>query len=93
MMEPRVPEDKLEEARALKNPLPDSSEILEKGKGLYHGKGTCVNCHGKDGAGDGIGATGLNPPPRDFRHHGFWRHRTEGEMFWVIKHGVADTTQ
>ncbi|MEK6526983.1 MAG: hypothetical protein AABZ22_08925, partial [Nitrospirota bacterium] len=24
-------------------------------------------------------------------HHGLWRHRTEGEIFWVIKHGSPGT--
>lgn len=91
MMQPRVPEDKLAEARALQSPLPDSPDVREKGKGLYQGKGTCFNCHGQNGGGDGVAAMGLNPPPRNFRHHGFWRHRTEGEIFWVIKHGVPGT--
>lgn len=91
LMQPRVPEDKLAEARAIQNPLPDSPDVLEKGKGLYHGKGTCFNCHGKNGAGDGVAAMGLDPAPRNFRHHGFWRHRTEGEIFWVIKNGSAGT--
>jgi mono/diheme cytochrome c family protein len=91
MMQPRVPADKLEEARALQNPLPDSSDVLEKGKALYQGKGTCFSCHGKSGAGDGIGAMGLDPPARNFKHHGFWRHRTVGEIFWVIKHGSPGT--
>ncbi len=50
MMQPRVPADKLAEARALTSPLPDSAEIVEKGKALYNGKGTCFNCHGKDAA-------------------------------------------
>ena len=30
--------------------------------------------------------------PRNFHHHGFWRHRTEGEIFWVIKHGSPGTS-
>lgn len=91
IMQPRVPDDKLAEARAIESPLPVSDEVLEKGKALYHGKGTCFNCHGKNGAGDGVAAMGLDPPPRNFRHHGFWRHRTEGEIFWVIKHGSPGT--
>lgn len=91
MMRSRVPPDKLKEARALMNPLPDSPEILEKGKVLYEGKGTCANCHGMSGHGDGAGAANLNPPPRVFRARGFWRHRTEGEIFWVIKHGSPGT--
>jgi mono/diheme cytochrome c family protein len=92
MMQPRVPADKLAEARALTSPLPDSPEIVEKGKALYHGKGTCFNCHGKDGDGNGPVAAQLDPSPRNFQHHGFWRHRTEGEVFWVIKHGSLGTS-
>ena len=92
MMRPRVPADKLAEARALTSPFPESPEMLAKGKALYEGKGTCVNCHGQSGAGDGPVAASLNPSPRNFHHHGFWRHRTEGEIFWVIKHGSPGTS-
>ena len=91
MMLPRVPADKLAEALALTSPLPSSPEIVEQGKALYHGKGTCFNCHGKDGGGNGPLAVQLNPSPRNFQHHGFWRHRTEGEIFWVIKNGSVGT--
>lgn len=91
MMQPRVPADKLAEVRALASPLPDSAEIVEQGKALYNGKGTCFNCHGKDGSGNGMAAVGLDPSPRNFQHHGFWRHRTEGEIYWVIKHGSPGT--
>lgn len=91
MMQSVVPADKLAEARALKSPLPSSPEIVEKGKALYDGKGTCFNCHGTDGGGNGPAAAKLNPAPRNFQHHGFWRHRTEGEIFWVIKHGSPGT--
>ncbi len=90
-MEPRVPPDKIEEARALVSPLHDSPDIAEKGKAIYEGKGTCFNCHGKTGGGDGPGGVSLNPSPRNFRHHGLWRHRTEGELFWVIKYGSPGT--
>ena len=91
MMMPRVPADQLEEARALNSPLPDSSDIVAKGKAIYEGKGTCMNCHGKTGRGDGPGGLSLNPFPRNFWHHGMWRHRTEGEIFWVIKYGSPGT--
>lgn len=91
VLAPRVPAHRLAEARALTNPLPDSPETVERGKGLYHGKASCVNCHGVTGEGDGAFAQGLDPSPRDFRHRGFWRHRTDGEIFWVIKHGSAGT--
>ncbi len=92
MMRSRVPADKLAEARALTSPMPDLPDTIEKGKALYNGKGTCFNCHGKDGDGDGVMAKMLDPAPRNFQHHGFWRHRTEGEIFWVIKHGSPGTS-
>jgi len=91
VMEARVPAEKLAEARALTSPVPESPEIVEKGKALYHGKGICANCHGVSGSGDGVAAMGLDPSPRNFHHHGFWRHRTEGEIFWVIKNGSPGT--
>lgn len=91
VMPPRVPAHQLAEARALVNPLPDAPDVIEKGKALYQGKGTCVSCHGASGRGDGVAAMGLEPSPRNFHHHGFWRHRTDGEIFWVIKHGIAGT--
>lgn len=91
IMAPRVPAGQMDEARALKSPLPDSPDMVEKGKAIYEGKGTCVNCHGKMGRGDGPGGLSLNPSPRNFRHHGMWRHRTAGEIFWVIKNGSPGT--
>jgi mono/diheme cytochrome c family protein len=91
MMMPRVPADKMEEARAMTSPLPQSSEIVEQGKAIYEGKGTCANCHGTSGRGDGPGGANLNPPPRVLGAHGFWRHRSEGEIFWVIKYGSPGT--
>jgi mono/diheme cytochrome c family protein len=91
MMQSLVPDDKLVEVRALTSPLPKSPEIVKEGKALYDGKGGCFNCHGKDGGGNGPLAAQLNPSPRNFKHHGFWRHRTEGEIFWVIKNGSSGT--
>ena len=91
MMQPVVPADKLTEARALKNPLSNTPEVIENGKSVYNGKGGCVTCHGIDGDGRGPAAASMNPAPRNFQHHGFWRHRTEGEVFWVIKYGSPGT--
>ncbi len=89
--QPRVPAEKLAEARDMTNPLPDSPEILRKGKAVYNGKGTCFNCHGTDGDGHGPVASRLDPSPRNFHHHVLWQNRTEGELFWVIKHGSPGT--
>ena len=91
LMHPRVPPDKLEEARGLKSPFPQSSDVAATGKEIYEGKGTCFNCHGMTGRGDGPGGSTLNPSPRNFRHRGMWHHRTEGEIFWVIKNGIQGT--
>lgn len=91
IMLPRVPADQLSAARAMKSPIPSSPEIVAKGKALYEGKGACVNCHGATGRGDGVAAAGLDPSPRNFHHHGLWRHRAEGEVFWVIKNGSSGT--
>ena len=92
MMQQLVPADNLAAARALTSPLSKSPETVAQGKAIYDGKGACFNCHGKDGDGNGPLASQLNPSPRNFQHHGFWRHRTEGEIFWVIKHGSAGSS-
>ena len=91
IMEPRVPADKREEARALKSPLSNGSNVVATGQVIYEGKGTCFNCHGMTGRGDGPGGSTLHPSPRNFRHRGMWHHRTEGEIFWVIKNGIPGT--
>ena len=91
IMMPRVPSDQIEQARALVSPLPDSDEIVQQGKVLFEGKGTCFNCHGLTGRGDGPGGKSLDPSPRNFQRRGMWHHRTEGEIFWVIKHGSPGT--
>ena len=91
MMQQLVPAGKLTEARALTSPLPKSAETVAQGKAIYEGKGACFNCHGKDGDGNGPLAARLNPSPRNFQDYGFWRHRMEGEVFWLIKNGSPGT--
>lgn len=86
-----VPADKLPEARALTSPLPRSPETVSQGKAIYAGKGGCFRCHGKEGDGNGPLAARLDPSPRDFQDQEFWGHRTDGEIFWLIKHGSPDT--
>jgi mono/diheme cytochrome c family protein len=61
-LKPRVPADQLDEAKKLSTSLFKDAkdapkEIVDQGKSLYEGKGSCFNCHGKSGKGDGpIGA-------------------------------------
>lgn len=88
---PRVPPDERGDAKAMKNPVAKTPENIAKGKAIYEGKGTCFNCHGKSGKGDGPAGAILNPTPRDFTNPKFHKNRTDGEMFWVIKNGSAGT--
>jgi mono/diheme cytochrome c family protein len=47
----RVPVDQMSDARANPNPIPATPDNIAKGKALFEGKGTCFNCHGKNGDG------------------------------------------
>ena len=87
----RVPKDQIAEAKALKNPIPKTPENIAKGKALFEGKGTCFNCHGKEGKGDGPAGQILNPSPRNFTNCKFHKKRKDGELFWVIKNGSPGT--
>lgn len=90
-LQPRVPKDQMETAKAVKNPFPATPENIAKGDGLFHGKGTCFVCHGVNGLGDGPAAVGLDPSPRNFVNPEFHRARTDGELLWVMKNGSAGT--
>src|SRR5256886_13074587 len=63
-LKPRVPPDQIADAKALKNPIANTPENVAKGKALFEGKGTCFNCHGKEGKGDGPAGQILNPRDR-----------------------------
>jgi hypothetical protein len=90
-LKPRVPPDQLAQARAMKNPVPPTPENIAKGKAIFEGKGTCFNCHGKEGKGDGPAGAILNPSPRNFTNCKFHKKRKDGELFWVIKNGSPGT--
>jgi len=90
-LKPRVPPDQMADAKAMKNPVASSPESIAKGKALFEGKGTCFNCHGKEGKGDGPAGQILNPSPRNFTNCKFHKKRKDGELFWVIKNGSAGT--
>jgi mono/diheme cytochrome c family protein len=90
-LEPRVPADQLTAVRAEVNPLPATPENLKTGKVIYEGKGTCYLCHGEEGSGYGPEAAGLDPPPRDLTDIAFQKARTDGELMWVLRHGIANT--
>lgn len=95
-LKPRVPADQMEEAKKLSTSLfkdakQASADIVKEGKVLYDGKGTCFNCHGKSGKGDGPAGAMLDPVLRDLTNCEFQKKRTDGELFWVIKNGSPGT--
>jgi len=93
-LKPRVPIDKIEEARTWTNPFEATPQNIEKGKALFHGKAFCVTCHGKDGKGLGgdIAPGSIKGPlPRDFTDKDWQAARTDGELFWILKNGSKGT--
>lgn len=77
-----------EEAAELENPVEVTDSSTEVGAALF--SANCAICHGVEGRGDGPSAETLDPPPADL-HADHVQVLTDGELFWVITHGVEDT--
>jgi len=95
-LKPKVPADRMEEAKALKAPFGEaksaSPEVVAEGKRLFEGKGACTHCHGEGGKGDGPAGSKLyQHPPADFTNCKVHELRTDGELFWTMDHGVPGT--
>lgn len=92
-LRPRVPEQNIKAAKALKNPLQNTAKLIAQGKALYHGKGFCVACHGINGR----GITDVDPSllkgalPTNFTSPQWQAARADGEILWVLKHGSPGT--
>src|SRR5574341_1589358 len=84
---PRVPAGELAAAKGLQPPVTPTPEILAEGKAIFLGRGTCFQCHGPEGKGDGGAAKVLPIQPRNFTNPKFKQLRTPGEMMWVLKNG------
>jgi mono/diheme cytochrome c family protein len=91
IMTPRVAPKELEAAKNLANPIEATPTVLDRGKELY--TLACVACHGVEGRGDGplTKQTPIVPAPRDFTNAVFQRIRSDGELFWVLTHGIHET--
>jgi len=85
---PRVPEADLPAARGLVNPVVSDPAAVSRGRLLFAAH--CRVCHGPPDIGPDEDI-GLSPPPRDFSSEAFQNARSDGEIFYVIKHGVAGT--
>ena len=91
VLKPRVPQDQIQEARSWVNPISSTSENIEKGKHIFHGKAFCVTCHGPDGKGLG-NIPGLRGKlPRNFTDKTWQAARGDGELFWILQNGSPGT--
>ncbi len=84
---PRVPAGELAAAKRLTPPFAPTPEVLAEGKVVFLGRGTCFQCHGLEGKGDGGAAKILPIKPRDFTNPRFNKVRSPGELMWVLKNG------
>jgi caa(3)-type oxidase subunit IV len=65
-------------------------QLIEKGKAAF--QINCVSCHGPNGKGDGIAATGMKPPPRNFTTTDWKYGRSPTRVFATITNGVKGTS-
>ena len=79
----KVPAD----AAAKQDPVKSSPESLAKGKKLYGFD--CAMCHGDKGDGKGEMAADMKNVT-NFTDPEALKNRTDGEMFYVIRHGKHD---
>jgi mono/diheme cytochrome c family protein len=75
-------------ARDLTNPLPRTPEALAAG--LAHFADHCASCHANDGSGNTTMGRGLFPKAPDMRLPRT-QQLTDGELFYIIEHGVRFT--
>lgn len=83
---PATLEARKKAGKELENPLPLSSDILEEGKKQY--EIFCINCHGKQGNGEGHLYTSgkYKVKPKSLVTEA-WKERPGGEIFHVITVG------
>ena len=77
-----------------KNPLRYTRKNISAGQKLYFQARKelgCVRCHGPVGDGKGDMSNGLEPPPRNFSCTKMMNKIPDGQLFWIIKNGSADT--
>ena len=94
VLQPRVPPDQLQEAKALQNPFTTTKEFVEKGKVLYEGTAFCSACHGLDGTGKQMNVRTPvvgGPSPTNFGDAAWQAARSDGELIWILKHGSHGT--
>ncbi|WP_394792504.1 c-type cytochrome [Rhodoferax sp.] len=64
-----------------------AAEGIVRGQAVY--QQYCLRCHGADGRGEGVDAAQLPMWPPTLNGSLLWK-RLEGELFWRVRHGMAD---
>lgn len=75
-------------ARDRRNPVQASNEVVRAG--LEHWADHCAGCHGNDGSGETTVGRALYPRAPDMRQPAT-QDLTDGELFYIIEHGVKLT--
>ena len=76
------------EAGKMKNPLPETDEVLSQGQEVF--LGSCAQCHGADARGDTNIGRNMTPPAMDLGS-AHVQHWNDPELFWIIQNGVRLT--
>jgi mono/diheme cytochrome c family protein len=76
------------EVKKLRNPLGSDPQTLAEARKQY--KDHCAVCHAEDGGGNTTLSAGLSPEVPDLRAQHIQK-LTDGEIFYIIKHGVRLT--
>src|SRR5512132_3255638 len=63
--------------------------LVDKGRASF--QENCAACHGATGAGDGIVASTLDPPPRNFAKDPFKNGSKPAQIFETLAKGVPGT--
>lgn len=93
-LQPRVPPERMEQAKSFINPFTPTTEFIANGKKLYEGKGWCAFCHGWEGTGASSAGRPFPPDikmPTNFADAAWQAARSDGELFWVLIHGSHGT--
>ena len=75
-------------AKALKNPLPETTEALAEGR--RHWADHCALCHANNGSGDTEIGENLYPKPPDMRQQET-QDLSDGELYYWIQNGIRLT--
>jgi mono/diheme cytochrome c family protein len=74
-------------AEGFRSPTPATDDDLIAGREIY--TEMCARCHGLPGKGPSVLGASFYPPAPQFavQHPGY----TDGELFWIVKHGIRNT--